>query len=47
MIFTHDMKEFIEIIEKYQVEYVVVGGFAVNYRLTIMAISGQLKILIF
>jgi len=31
MIFTQDMKEFIEILEKYQVEYVVVGGFAVNY----------------
>jgi hypothetical protein len=25
------MKEFIELLEKYQVEYVVVGGFAVNY----------------
>jgi hypothetical protein len=31
MIFTQDMKEFIELLEKYQVEYVVVGGFAVNY----------------
>jgi predicted nucleotidyltransferase len=31
MIFTQDMKEFIEFLEKYQVEYVVVGGFAVNY----------------
>jgi predicted nucleotidyltransferase len=25
------MKEFIELLEKYQVEYVVVGGFAVNH----------------
>ncbi|MGE5340181.1 MAG: nucleotidyltransferase [Candidatus Omnitrophota bacterium] len=25
------MKEFIELLEKHQVEYVVVGGFAVNY----------------
>jgi hypothetical protein len=25
------MKEFIDLLEKYQVEYVVVGGFAVNY----------------
>jgi len=26
MILTQDMKEFIELLEKYQVEYVVVGG---------------------
>jgi predicted nucleotidyltransferase len=31
MIFTQDMKEFVELLEKYHVEYVVVGGFAVNY----------------
>lgn len=31
MILTQDMKEFIELLEKYQVEYVVVGGFAVNH----------------
>jgi len=31
MILTQDMKEFIELLEKYQVEYVIVGGFAVNY----------------
>lgn len=31
MILTQDMKEFIALLEKYQVEYVIVGGFAVNY----------------
>lgn len=31
MILTQDMKDFIELLEKYQVEYVVVGGFAVNH----------------
>lgn len=31
MILTQDMKEFIELLEKYHVEYVLVGGFAVNY----------------
>lgn len=31
MFLTQDMKEFIELLEKHQVEYVVVGGFAVNY----------------
>jgi len=31
MLLTQDMKEFIELLEKYQVEYVLVGGFAVNY----------------
>jgi len=31
MIFTQDMKDLIEIMERHQVEYVLVGGFAVNY----------------
>jgi predicted nucleotidyltransferase len=31
MIFTQDMKELIEFLEKHEVEYVLVGGFAVNY----------------
>lgn len=31
MIFTQDMKELIEFLEKHDVEYVMVGGFAVNY----------------
>lgn len=31
MLFTQDMKELIDFFEKYEVEYVLVGGFAVNY----------------
>ncbi|MCP4221209.1 MAG: hypothetical protein GY765_41670 [bacterium] len=31
MIFTQDMKDLIEIMERHEVEYVLVGGFAVNF----------------
>ncbi len=31
MIFTQDMKDLIVIMERYEVEYVLVGGFAVNF----------------
>ena len=31
MIFTQDMKELVEFLEKHKVEYIMVGGFAVNY----------------
>lgn len=31
MLFTQDMKELIDFFEKHEVEYVLVGGFAVNY----------------
>ena len=31
MIFTQDMKDLIVIMERHQVEYALVGGFAVNF----------------
>ncbi len=31
MLFTEDMKDLIELFERYSVEYILVGGFAVNY----------------
>ncbi len=31
MIFTQDMKDLIEIMERHEVQYVLVGGFAVNF----------------
>jgi len=31
MIFTQDMQDLIEIMERHEVEYVIVGGFAVNF----------------
>lgn len=31
MLFTEDMRDLIEFFEKHEVEYVLVGGFAVNY----------------